>query len=286
MKNVLVYMNEDHLKNVDDSTSYVVRTLRSKYSDEFNVQVSTEANPELAKDANIIFCRFEIPIKSDFLNALSKYDDGTRTFINPPETKLNYVDKSYLERFVGMDVMPETIISASPSDLAYFMQQTKPRVISKPLDENGGKGISKVEVNGQSISELEEIARGLTNEGQKKMILQRFIEGVEQCGDKRINVLFGEPVSAMLRLPKKGSYLCNLSAGGNMVKTTITKQDRKILEQTQEFIEEIGATWAGVDVIGQYLGEINVSSPGNLYEADFLNGNSNGVEALVKHLRQ
>lgn len=279
-------MTERQVGIEDDSTDYLLRRLRSKYPQEFNVQVSTKANPELAKDADIVLCRFEIPIKPDFLKALSKYDDGTRIFINPPETKLNYVDKSYLERFVGTDILPETIISTNPSDLAYFMSQTKPKVVSKPLDENGGRGIKKIEINGQSISELEEIARGLTEEGKKKIILQKFIEGVEQYGDKRINVIFGEPVNAMLRLPKKGSFLCNLKAGGHMVKTTITPQDRQILEQTEDFIEEIGATWVGVDVIGPYLGEINVSSPGNLYEADILDKNTKGVEAIINNLRQ
>ena len=71
-----------------------------------------------------------------------------------------------------------------------------------------------------------------------------------------------------------------------MVKTTITPQDRQILEQTEDFIEEIGATWVGVDVIGPYLGEINVSSPGNLYEADILDKNTKGVEAIINNLRQ
>jgi glutathione synthase len=278
-------MNEDHLKVKHDSTNYVVRTLKSKCPQEFDVQVSTKANPELAKDADIVFCRFEFPIKPEFLRSLSKYDDGTKTFINPPSTKLNYADKSYFERFIDSGLLPETIISQDASELAYFMQQTKPKIVSKPLGECGGKGIRKIELNGESISELEKIARELTEDGKKKMILQRFIEEIEQSGDKRINIIFGEPVSTRLMLPKKGNFLCNFSTGGRMVPTTITKQDYRILEQIQEFIEKERIKWAGIDVIGPYLGEINIASPGDFYRADVLNGDTKGVDTLIRRLK-
>ena len=98
-------MDRDLIGNVDDSTDYLVREILENHSQELSVQVSGDANPELAKDYDVVLCRFDIPLKTKFLEDVAKYDDGSRLFLNPPLSKLEYSDKGYLERFIGSDTL-------------------------------------------------------------------------------------------------------------------------------------------------------------------------------------
>jgi glutathione synthase len=304
MKNLLAYMDSDLIGNIDDSTDYLVREILENHSQELSIQVSGDANPELAKDYDVVLCRFDIPLKTKFLEDVAKYDDGSRLFINPPLSKLEYSDKRYLERFIDSDIIPETLISDDSSQLAQFMQDIRGEgydLVSKPLDGNGGRGIyklsrvkgsvkdSEIHIGSEKKAGLEDIAMDLTSNGTNQIVLQRFLDGIEKYGDTRVNTVFYEPASAIVRLPKEGSFKGNISSGASSDKIELIERDYEIIDQVKPFLEETRGTWVGIDIIGsnsgRYFGEVNFSSPGNLYEADKVNGNKKGVEFLIQRIK-
>lgn len=302
-KKILVYMDRKAMSDSTDSTAYVVRNLADDR--EFDVKVSDVPDPGLAKDCRVVFCRFDIPVKYDFLTALSEYDDGSRLFINPPLTKRDFSDKRYLQGFADAGIIPETLISNDPVVLAEFIQgmsESGYNLVSKPIDGNGGKGIYRlsnsqvlktaedISIRNRSRFEMEDLANRLTDRGENPIVLQKFLDGVERYGDTRVNVLFYEPVSAILRMPKEGSFKGNLSAGAKEAPAKLVERDFEILERIAPFIRERRAIWTGVDILGsdagRYLGEINFPSPGALYDADLINGNKKGIEFLVEGIRK
>ena len=304
MKKLLVYMDSEWVCREDDSTDYVVRTIREDHSKDLSVTVTGDADPSLAENYDAVMCRFDIPLKTEFLKAVAKYDDGSRLFINPPLAKLQYSDKRYLERFAGTDILPETLISNDPIELAGFMQDLRSNgydLVSKPIDGNGGKGIyklsrvkgsvehSEIHIGSKGRSELESIANDLTAQGSNTIVLQRFLDGIQKYGDTRVNTIFYEPATALLRMPKEGSFKGNVSAGASEIKTYLGDRDIEIVDQIRPFLEEQKATWVGIDILGsnsgRYFGEVNFSSPGNLYEADMANENKSGVEFLIQGIK-
>ena len=146
--------------------------------------------------------------------------------------------------------------------------------ILKPYNLNGGEGIIKISNNDYDENELKELIKKYLNDVEC-VVAQEFIEDVKEKGDKRINVIGYEPVSAVLRLPAKNSYLCNIKSGGSRNKGEISEKDKKLIKQIRPFLEKNQLFWTGIDIIGPYLGEINVSSPGMLRRADILNKNTN-----------
>ncbi|MFP4403608.1 MAG: hypothetical protein ACLFPJ_04615 [Candidatus Woesearchaeota archaeon] len=281
---VLCYMNKNMYGVYDDSSSYF---LENMFKDsELEVTVSFKPEPKLAEDNDVIFTRFEIPIKYDFLTKLEKYDDGSRIFINSPKAKKKYWTKDYMELFLDFGYFPPTWVSNDSEELAKASLDYQDRMIVKPLDLNGGKGIEDIYPLKHSKEELIKYFNRFTNEGKKKVILQSFIEGVEKYGDKRINVLFYEPCSAFLRYPKKGSYICNISAGGKSAEADINERDYEVVKGLESFFKNNGITWAGIDMIGPYLSEINVASPGGLYDADYYNNNTKGLDHLISSIKK
>jgi glutathione synthase len=281
---VLCYMDERMHNLYDDSSSYFLNHMQKDPS--LDLTISFVPNPSLAEDKDVIFTRFEIPIKYDFLTELSKYDDGSKIFINSPESKMKYWTKDYMELFLDEDFFPPTWVSQNPEDLAKASKDYQDRMIVKPLDLNGGKGIEDIYPQKFSEEELVNYFNRFTDFGKKKVILQSFIHGVEKLGDKRVNVIFYEPCSAFLRYPAKGSYLCNISAGGRAAGAQINDRDLEIVKGLEPFFKDNGITWAGIDMIGPYLSEINVSSPGGLYEGDVLNNNTKGLDHLMSSIKK
>ncbi len=293
-------MDEHYIGRADDSSDYIVRNMLK--DSRFDVAVSTEPDVNLAKDYEVVMCRFDIPLKEEFLESLAKYDDGSRLFINPPLSKLDYSDKRYLSLFQESDILPETYIGNDNRELALFIKSVRDSgrdLVSKPIDGNGGKGIYKLVREGEdssereilsigrkSFGELEILANGLTGEDNRDIVLQEYVPGIERHGDTRVNVLFYNPVNALLRLPAEGGYKCNISSGGRVVATELVDRDYQILDEIMPFIKDRGAVWAGVDIFGsdsgRYLGEINFPSPGALYETDCVHGSTEGLDSILE----
>lgn len=274
----MFYFDDYALKTADDSSAYVYRGMLN--DSRFNAKWSSVPDASLAKDSDVVFCRLDIPVHRDFLEELSKYSG--KVFINDPISKIKYHTKDYLLEFLDSGILPGTVVSSDMNELLSFVYSKDASYIVKPLDMNGGRGVTKIH---SLDSSLVDVLQSMTNSGTKPVILQDYITGVEQLGDKRINILFYEPVSAIMRYPKDGSFICNQSSGGSLHKTEITSSDMAIIEKVMPFLKRNGILWAGIDVIGPYLGEINVSSPGLLLDADLLNGNTYSLDFLLDKLK-
>ncbi|MCF7798824.1 hypothetical protein K9M74_02890 [Candidatus Woesearchaeota archaeon] len=276
--NVLFYVDKEALDEPMDSTMHIYNVAK----EEFNTELCFTEDLDKTKDAHVVFNRFDIPWNEEFLREqYAKYNDGSRLFVNDPLSKINLQSKEYLLQFPQLT--PTTIFSENIDELVAFVSAQED-VVFKPYDANQGKGIKHILVDDYSRSDLKKLVKQYVDTYQK-VIAQDFIQGVEKLGDKRINVIDYEPVSAILRLPKEGSFLCNISAGGSANKTNITETDKRIVQQLEPYFRKHNVPWVGVDVIGPYLGEFNISSPGNLIEADVEDNSLAGQEAVMKMLR-
>lgn len=287
MKKVQVYTaKESYCIRPNDDTTYIVKGLKEHPSD-FEVNVSHEPDPELVKNAEVVFCRFEIPVNKTFLRALIPYEDeGTRLFINSPSAKLYESSKRNLRFLADTEIIPKTKISSNPEELVEFANSLEGKLIVKPIDLNGGKGIKLYNPNKLEDNELYSIANRVTANGRNEVVFQSYIDGVEKLGDKRLTIFLYEPIAISLRIPPEGSYICNFSTGGTVVATEINERDRYICETIKPMLIEKGITLAGIDIIGPYLSEINVSSPGGMILVDKLQGNTNARDKMIDLLKQ
>ena len=278
---VLFFLNEDHANNPLITTMEFANYLSS--DPRFSVKLETKRNIELVDWAKIIFNRHMPEENQEFLEV---YDSLKKThpdklYINSP-LAIASDSKSNLLQFINKGIMVDSLISDNPSALSLFAQEYN-KVVVKPLDGYAGKGISLVPTPGRSLTELEDIFYGQTQGGSQEVLVQRFIDEISTLGDKRVNVLFYEPISAALRLPKEGSFLAHTTRGGRTFPVEISNRDREIIDVIRPYLKEIEAPWAGVDIIGPYLSEINLSCPGFCH-ADRLNKNNRTKDYLVTKL--
>ncbi|MBI5448082.1 MAG: glutathione synthase [Gammaproteobacteria bacterium] len=220
---------------------------------------SIEKTEHLALDFfDVIFMRKEPPIDQTYLHATQILDfaekKGVRVY-NKPQSLRDYNEKLFIHHFSHL--APETLISANQMELRRFIS-THQICVCKPLDGMGGESIFKVQNDDPNLSVILEI---LTQKNQKHIVCQRYIPDITQ-GDKRIILINGEPIPyALARLPQKGETRGNLAAGGSAQGVALSKNDNKICEEVGPFLKKNGILLAGLDVIGDYLTEINITSP-------------------------
>ena len=207
---------------------------------------------------DFIFMRKDPPVNSAYIHATQilefAQNQGVRV-INNPQSLREYNEKMMIHFF--KDLYPETLISARQEDIKSFINTNK-IVICKPLDEMGGKNvfkITKTDLNKNAILET------LTNYGKKHIVCQRYLSAIKH-GDKRILVIKGKPLPyALARLPKACETRANLASGGMAKGVKLSKRDHEICEILSPFLREKGLDFVGLDVIGNYLTEINITSP-------------------------
>ncbi|NOZ09787.1 MAG: glutathione synthase [Gammaproteobacteria bacterium] len=161
---------------------------------------------------------------------------------------------------------PPTLVSRQADRLRAFLAQHQD-IILKPLDGMGGASIFRLRKEDPNISVIIET---LTEHGQRSAMAQRFIPEIS-AGDKRILLIDGEPIAyALARIPAPGETRGNLAAGGHGEGVELSERDRWICSQVGPSLKERGILFAGIDVIGDYLTEINVTSPTCIRELDSL----------------
>lgn len=175
--------------------------------------------------------------------------------VNRPQSLRDCNEKLFATHFP--QCCPPVLVSRHPELLREFHQEHED-VILKPLDGMGGSSIFRVKAEDPNVSVIIET---LTNFGQQQIMAQKFIPDIKD-GDKRILVIDGEPVDYCLaRIPAEGETRGNLAAGGRGEGRALTDRDRWICEQVAPVLKEKGLIFVGLDVIGDYLTEINVTSP-------------------------
>jgi glutathione synthase len=179
--------------------------------------------------------------------------------VNDPVEVRNAPEKLFVTKFAGL--MPPTLITSDKAEILDFRALHKD-IIVKPLYGNGGAGVFHITPNDENLGSLLEMFTQLYRE---PVIVQRYLPEV-RAGDKRIILIDGEPVGAINRVPQAGEARSNMHAGGKPMKSELTAREREICKILGPELKARGMIFVGIDVIGDYLTEINVTSPTGLQE--------------------
>ncbi len=185
--------------------------------------------------------------------------------VNDPFWVRNYPEKLLVLDFP--DLTPPTAVARDLDTLRAFRAKHGD-VILKPLYGNGGAGVFKLHTNDSNLASLHEMFAGINRE---PLIIQKFLPDVS-AGDKRIILVDGEPVGAINRVPAKGETRSNMHVGGRPEAIGLTERDREICARIGPLLREKGQIFVGIDVIGEYLTEINVTSPTGIQELERFDG--------------
>ena len=216
-------------------------------------------------ELDVILMRKDPPVDSHFLNAVHLLAFAEREgvlVVNPTRPLFECNEKLFAQQFP--QCCTPTLVSCRDSEIRAF-QAEHGDVILKPLDGMGGSNIFRVRKDSPNISVVIEV---LTQHGKTPIMAQRFVPEITE-GDKRILMINGEPVPyALARIPKEGELRGNLAAGGTGQGRELSDRDRWICEQVGPTLKRKGLYFVGLDVIGDYLTEINVTSPTCIRELD------------------
>ncbi|WP_462137708.1 glutathione synthase [Candidatus Mycalebacterium sp.] len=206
---------------------------------------------------DVVWMRKDPPFNMDYIyltHILSLAESAGTTVINRPEAIRKSNEK--LSALGFSKFMADTLVSKNAEEITDFLSK-KTKIVVKPLDGFGGEGIVMLEKGSENVAR--EIDR-LTSGEQVFVMAQEFISGVLN-GDKRIIMLGGEPVGAVLRMPPEGGFICNFHSGGTPEKTELNDRDREICSALKNYLIETGIYFAGIDIVGGMLTEINCTSP-------------------------
>ncbi|MEQ6917910.1 glutathione synthase [Halomonas aquatica] len=216
-------------------------------------------------ELDVILMRKDPPVDGHFLNAVYLLGFAEREgvlVVNPTQALLECNEKLFAQQFP--QCCTPTVVSCDAAVLRAFHAEHGD-VILKPLDGMGGSGIFHVSPEGRNLGSIIEM---LTDRGQRQIMAQRYIPEISE-GDTRILLVDGEPVPfGLARVPMAGETRGNLAAGGTGVSRELTARDHWLIEQVQPVIREKGLMFVGLDVIGDYITEINVTSPTCVREID------------------
>jgi glutathione synthase len=223
---------------------------------------------------DVVLMRQDPPFDMAYITAthLLEHIHPDTLVVNDPTQVRNAPEKLFVTHFEG--VLPPTLITADRSEIIAFRDEHKD-IIIKPLFGNGGADVFHITPEDENLNALLEM---FTQKYREPIIIQRYIPEV-RLGDKRIILVDGVPAGAVLRIPAKGDARANFHAGGSAVKTTLTAREREICEAIGPALSERGLLFVGIDVIGDYLTEINVTSPTGIQEINRLDGIA--IEKLI-----
>ena len=185
--------------------------------------------------------------------------------VNDPFWVRNFPEKLLVLRFP--DLTPPTMIARDLATLRSFKAEHGD-IILKPLYGNGGAGVFRLDPNDRNLAALHELFLGLSRE---PLIAQKYVPAVAN-GDKRVILVDGEPVGAINRIPAEGETRSNLHVGGRAEKAALTDRDREICARIGPILREKGQIFVGIDVIGDWLTEINLTSPTGIQELERFDG--------------
>ncbi|UCX05963.1 glutathione synthase [Shewanella glacialimarina] len=209
-------------------------------------------------DLDVILMRKDPPFDTEFIYAtymLERAEEEGTLIVNKPQSLRDANEKLFTAWF--SEFTPETVVTRDAQRIRAFHQQ-KSDIIIKPLDGMGGSSIFRIKKDDPNVGVIIET---LTNYGQQYAMAQAFIPEIT-LGDKRILVVDGEPVPySLARIPMKGETRGNLAAGGHGVAQPLSESDWKIARAIGPELKKRGLIFVGLDVIGDKLTEINVTSP-------------------------
>ena len=214
---------------------------------------------------DVILMRKDPPFDMDYIYATYLLEQAEKQgvlVVNKAQSLRDANEKLFALNFAHC--MPKTLVSANPHQIKAFLH-TEQTVVVKPLDGMGGKDIFKLTVGDSNIDEVVDY---LTHQGRRQILTQEFLSDIKK-GDKRILLINGKPIDyALARMPAEGSFKGNLAAGATGVGQPLSDRDRWLCEQIAPTLKDKGLMFVGLDVIGDYITEINVTSPTCIRELD------------------
>jgi len=229
-------------------------TLRQTVGD--HVTFGDEVKLDLSKDVDVILMRQDPPFDMAYVTAtyLLETVHPKTLVVNDPAEVRSAPEKLLVTHFQGLT--PPTLISSDPVALADFHRRHG-EVVLKPLHGAAGSGVVRLKADDPNLDALVEIhAMG----SRDPLVIQKFIPAVSK-GDKRIILIDGEPVGAINRIPAKDQVRSNLRVGGTAAPVELTPRDLEICKAIGPTLKARGLLFVGIDVIGDYMTEINVTSP-------------------------
>lgn len=260
----LFYLEQEDLFLQDGRAWGRMRDLEAFRDPQDWYRLGEPASKPLA-ELDVILMRKDPPVDGHFLNAVHLLGFAEREgvlVVNPTRALLECNEKLFAQQFP--QCCTPTLVSCSEPVLRAFHAEHRD-VIFKPLDGMGGTGIFHVQPEGRNLGAIIET---LTERGQRQIMAQRYIPEIKD-GDTRILLIDGEPVPyGLARVPMAGETRGNLAVGGRGVSRELTERDHWLIEQVKPTILEKGLMFVGLDVIGDYITEINVTSPTCVREID------------------
>ena len=223
-----------------------------------------------------VFIRTDPPVNDSYLYAtyILDYIDQNKTLvINSPGGIRGANEKMYALQFTK--AIPETIVSADKQFIRQFVE-AKGAAVLKPLGNKAGEGILFLQSGDRNFNSIVELS---TLQGRVPVMVQTYLPEAKE-GDKRIILLNGEPIGALNRLSSGTDFRNNMATGGTVAQTEITPREDEICTQVAERLRQDGLIFVGIDVIGGYLTEVNVTSPTGIREIDRLDGTHLGHQVI------
>jgi glutathione synthase len=258
------YMLQGDLKLVAGEARALSRELHVR--DDLDDWFETGAEQDIALgDLDVVLMRKDPPFDIEYIYTsyiLERAEEAGALIVNRARALRDINEKAYTAWFA--DCSPVTIITRSISEMKFFLSEHG-RIVVKPLHSMGGRSIFVVD---QSDNNANVIFETLTDYGRVFAMAQVFVPEISE-GDKRILLIDGEPiVHALARIPPADDYRGNLVVGAVGEGRDLSARDRRICSRVGPVLKEHGVIFAGIDVIGDFLTEINVTSPTGIRELD------------------
>jgi glutathione synthase len=218
-------------------------------------------------DFDVVWLRQDPPFDMHYITSTHLLDrlKGSTLVVNDPFWVRNFPEKLLVLNFP--DLTPPTTIARDLDTIRAFKARHGD-IILKPLYGNGGAGVFRLDEGDRNLASLHELFTGFSRE---PLIVQKFLPAVSK-GDKRVILVDGEAVGAINRVPAAGETRSNMHVGGRPEKIGLTDRDREICARIGPVLREHGQVFVGIDVIGDWLTEINVTSPTGIQELERFDG--------------
>ncbi len=217
-------------------------------------------------DYDVILMRQDPPFDMEYITIthwLEQLPPSVRVLNNPRSVR-NAPEKLWVTHFP--DLMPPTLMTRNAEAIQAFWRE-QGDIIIKPLFGAGGSGVFRFKADSENLGSYLDMAL----RHKEPLIAQQYLPAIRQ-GDKRIILIDGEPAGAVLRVPQHGDARANFHAGGTGVKTAITQREQSICATLRPYLQQQGLFLVGLDMIGDYVTEINVTSPTGFHEINALDG--------------
>ncbi|MBO6543184.1 MAG: glutathione synthase [Alphaproteobacteria bacterium] len=275
----LSYYEPRHLSMRDGDVYATVQSMALRREQGNHVDLGEPAKIRLA-DTDVVLLRQDPPFDMNYITTthlLEKVHSaekkaGKTLVVNDPAHVRNAPEKLFVTEFEG--VMPATLITSDADEIRAFRAEFKD-IIVKPLYGNGGAGVFRLRADDENLNSLLELFGQLFRE---PVIAQQYLPDVRK-GDKRIILVDGKAVGAINRVPAEGESRSNMHVGGRAEKSDLTRREQDICEQIGPELKKRGLIFVGIDVIGDYLTEINVTSPTGIQEIARFGGTD--IAALI-----